>query len=259
METDDLVERIRALPKQEVLSAAQQAVEERECKTLKEEIETQPAPKGIAQQRGLDVFAPKKGLDTAVPVPAPNEEGPTPQQTAAINALREQIPLVKEETARILGKRPSEMYVKSPPRSGQPTPGEANTSPFFKTVQDVEKWIKDTWNNASKSERAALGSERDAAMDTLQRAMTRSQRKRAREKLAEKRAKKIGGADEALTEEQKLAEELYIKLLNEEPTGGSRKRTLKNRRGGKQTQNGRGTRRGKNRTDRSHPNSRRRT
>jgi hypothetical protein len=149
----------------------------------------------------------------------------------------------------------SDLYTPNPPSSRQLTIGEANTSPFFRGVQEVQDWFNTVWAFASKEDKAKLETQRKEAMATLESAMTPSQRERARKKLAEKRTKRTGGAGEELTEEQKLAEKLYAGLLE----GASRKRTLKNRRGGKQTQNGRGTRRGKNRADRSHPNSRRRT
>jgi hypothetical protein len=248
METDALVERIRALPKQDVLSDVQQAVEERECNTLKEEVETPPVAKGIAQQRGLDVFGPGKTLNTAVPL----SEATAAKQDEAIARLPEQIALLNEQTAAI-ERTPSQMYIANNPINDQPTTGEAQTSPFFRGVQEVQDWFNTVWAFSSREDRTKLETQRKEAMATLESAMTPSQRERARKKLAEKRKNKIGG--EELTEEQKLAEKLYVGLLE----GASRKRTLKNRRGGKQTQNGRGTRRGKNRSDRSHPNSRRRT
>lgn len=108
--------------------------------------------------------------------------------------------------------------------------------PPFNSAEELQTWFRTEWIPASPEDRKLLEPKRKRALEFLQSVIPESRRA----EIDARRQK--GGAETDL-------EDMYRQL-----TGASRKSTLKKRREGKQ--NGRGTRRGKNRTNRTHSNSR---
>ncbi len=113
--------------------------------------------------------------------------------------------------------------------------------PPFKSDKEFLIWFRTKWVPADQSERILMAAQRLRAIEYLDK--VRDEKKRQAMGDAEQQK---GGDDSA------ELEAAYRELKNWK--GSSRKSTLKKRREGKQ--NGRGTRRGKNRADRTHSNTR---
>lgn len=110
--------------------------------------------------------------------------------------------------------------------------------PPFKSDKEFLIWFRTKWLPADQSERILMAAQRLRAIEYLEK--VRDEKKR------QAMEQQKGGDDSA------ELEAAYRELKNWK--GSSRKSTLKNRRVGKQ--NGRRTRRRKDRTNRTHPNSR---
>jgi hypothetical protein len=173
----------------------------------------------------------------------------------------------ENELQSMITKAKKEAPMRQPTKTGPPTSNSEARSdeaigrlndlinpPPFQSREQLTTWFNTEWKPASPAEHKLMEGKRKQAMAFLETKISKERRaaidaaRRAKIDAA-RRAKGDDAANDQKGGSDPVLEDIYLQLH-----GASRKSTLKKRREGKQ--NGRGTRRGKNRANRTHSNSR---